>query len=1127
MPIARFAVTRRVTVTMIACAIVVLGFFAFPRLPVDLLPSFQPPVVSVTINYGNVAPQTMESTVTRPIENAVARVPGIDFLQSDSFQGQTVVRAQFKYGTDINVAAVDIQQQIARIQNQLPNDPNLQPPQIVKADPNALPVIRLLITDPTRTQRDLFDLFNNALSDEFSSVPGVGSVNTGGGPQRAIMVQPNQSVLAGYNLTTNDVIRKISAENVDDPAGIIAIGPREFGIRTTALYKSAAEIGDTVIAIQNGAPVYLRDVATVSDSVEELRAFARVNGQPAVSVIVTAQPDANVVAVAEGSRAKIAELQRRYPTMHFNIVFEQEGFILEAIRALEHTALYGAVLAVLVILLFLHAWRSTLIVAVSLPISVLGTLFAAYIFHQSLNTMTLGGLALAVGLIVDDAVVVIENIFRHLDEGDSPKQAAEKGTTQIFSAVLSSSVTVITVFVPLLLIPGLQGLIFGPFALVVMTAVGISFIVAVTTVPMLSSITLRRSQHGDAEMPGPYARFVRWFDRGYGRFEDRYRRTLGWALDHPAIVLCGGAAAFLLALAALRFGFVHTEVFPASDSRFARFDIRMPNGTSLAVTDSASKLVEEAFEHDPRVLAVGVLVGTVGGGGFGRQVSNQTQIQATLRPDVSGPAATAFVSQWQARLTGTRRPGASAATPAPARTLSPELRDSIRAARKALVGAQVRGRTIDIIQQTVSQGADALQIQIFGPDYNKLYELAQAVIPQLAEIPGLVRPDTNVTPTQPEVDVRIDRRKAAQLGFSTGDISFQIATATSGTIASYFQVNGIQYPILVELPPSQRRSFSSIAGLQLIPPAGGSGVSTGNAAGVASATTSSSGAPAAGGAIVSNASSGGPSSISAPTVPLSAVATILTGVGPSQISRQNKQRRIDINAPVIGVPLGVVVAQAAKIMQGFALPSGYRWQFGPSITQNNDTFGALAIVVILAIALIYMLLASQFESFFDPLVIMMTVPLALIGIVGSLMLTHRAFGLTAFIGSLMLVGIAVKNAILVVEFTKQLRRSGMDAREALMQAGPRRLRPILMTTLATIGGMLPLALGIEAGSSTQAPLGTVVIGGLITSTMLSLLVVPTLYLVVARRIEPRLTAKPPTLRRPTPGLPPEREPALT
>ena len=1074
---------------MLATAIIVLGIFALPRLPVDLLPSFQPPVVSVSVNYGNVSPETIESTVTRPLENAIARVAGIDYLQSNSTQGQSSVRAQLKFGTDINVAVNDIEQQVARARSQLPNDPNLQEPQIAKADPNAAPVVRYYVTDATRTQRDLNDLFTNVLSDQFSAVSGVGSVQVDGGQTRAIMVEPDQHKIAGYGLTNIDIIKKLANENVDFPAGLITIGPQEFGIRTSALYKSAAEVGNAVITVHNGAPVYLHDIASVADSIEEQRVLSRLDGVPAESVIITAQPDANIVSVADGVRDKVVEVTKNYPTLKFGAVFEQRDFILEAINALEHTAALGAILAVLIILLFLHSWRSTLIVAVSLPVSVCGTLFATYITHQTLNTMTLGGLALAIGLIVDDAVVVIENIFRHLDEGESPLDAARNATAQIFSAVLSSTITVVTVFVPLLLIPGLQGLIFGPFALTVMTGVAVSLLVAVTTVPMLSSIMLRQA---DAHTR---SRFARAFDAQYERFEGTYRTALAWTIDRPLPVVATSVLVLAATILALNLGAVQSEVFPASNSRFVRLNIRTPNGSSLAYTDRVSKMVTAVIRSDPRVVNVGETVGSAFGPGGSRPITNQSTLSITLAPGVSGVAAATFVSDWQARLGGrSRRPTSVSVTATPPPTpRNPIRRARFQALRKALVGTVIFGRTIDILQQQIAQGSDAVTIQIYGPDIKTLYKLAQAALPKIAVIPGVTRPDTNVTANAPEVDVRIDRRKAAELGFSTGDIAADIATATSGTIASYYQINGTQYPIFVQAPPEQRDSLRSLADLQLVPPT----TLPGNAP---NATTSD--------------ASVGRSSQSLASVPLSAVADIIEGTGPSQIPRQDKQRRIDIDAPVTNQPVGTVIAAAQKVMAAYPLPSGYRWQFGPEVTQNNNTFGALALVVVLAIALIYMLLASQFESFLDPLIIMVSVPLALVGITLSLVVTHRAFGLTAFIGSLMLVGIAVKNAILVVEFTKQLRRDGMDAREALLHAGPRRLRPILMTTLATIGGMMPLALGIEAGSSTQAPLGTVVIGGLISSTILSLLVVPTLYLWVATHVEPRFRKKPPKLASP-------------
>jgi HAE1 family hydrophobic/amphiphilic exporter-1 len=1033
---------------MLSAAIVVLGLFAAPRLAVALLPTFAPPVVSVSTAYANVSPETIESTVTRPIENAVSRVSGIDILESNSYTGLSTVRVQFDFGTDINVAAVDVQQQIARIRASLPNDPALKEPQVIKADPNATPVLALEVTDPTRKQRDLSDIIVNQLSDELASVHGVGSVGVSGVTQRAIMVEPDEHRLASLGLSLNTLITRINNENVDLPAGVVQIGQNEYGIRTNALYKAPDQIADTVVTVANGVPVRLRDVATVTDAIQEQRIFSRVDGSPSVLLTINAQPNGNVVAVASGLTDKMAEIRQRYPSIQFTTMLDQREFILTALASLEHTALYGAILAVIIILLFLHSWRATVIVAVSLPVSVLGTLFVAYAFHQTLNVMTLGGLALAVGLIVDDAVVVIENISRFARTGMSPTDAAEGATGQIFGAVLASSATVITVFFPLMLIPGLQGLIFGPFAIVVMSAVGISLIVAVTAVPMLSAELLRRKVGADPESQAATRRsFGESFDRAYERFENAYRRVLAFCLDRPALVLGSAAALLAVTIVALQFGVVATEIFPPSDSRFVQFDLQAPNGTALANMNRISQTVENALRRDPRVVAVGATIGQTGNNS--RPITNRAGLQVALRPGTSGLAAAAFVDEWRGRLSG--RGGG----------------EGNSALRRAMIGTIARGQTIDIVQRQISQGQTALELEIFGPNISQLETISDGVMAAIAKIPGVGDPDKNVTISQPEIDVTLDRTRLMLSGVGTGDYAQFINTATSGTVASYYQINGIQYPIIVELPPSQRRSFSSLQSLELSP---------------LSVSPTRAGAP--------NARAG---------VTLGSVATVAAGLGPSAISRENRTRRIEISAPISGRPLGPIVADAGVLMSKYPLPAGYRWEYGPEIQRGQTSFDSMWLAVGLAIVLIYMFLAAQFESYVDPLIIMTAVPLSLIGIIASLLITNRAFGLPALIGSLMLVGIAVKNSILVVEFTRQLREEGLEAREALLHAGPRRLRPILMTTFATIGGMLPLAIGIEAGSSTQAPLATVVIGGLVTSTLLSLLVVPTLYMWIARR----------------------------
>ena len=1072
MSIARFAVNRRVAVSMIALAIVVLGIFALPRLPVALLPNFTPPVVTVSVTYPNVGPEQMEALVTRPIENAVSRVNGIELINSDSQLGQSTVTAQFYYGTNLDTAAVDVQQQVDQIRSQLPNDPNLQQPQIAKWDSNSLPVVRFYVTDPNIPLRDLGDLFTNQLSDEFASVDGVANVVVGQDQTRAFMIEPDAHKLAANGMTLNQIIGRVQQENLNLPAGIVQVGPKEYQVRANALLANAQQISNLVLAVKNGSVIRIGTVAKVTDSIEEQRTFERLNGKPAIGVVIDAQPNANIVATAIGTYHKIDQIQKRYAGMKIGVVFDQKSFILEAISALEHTAVYGAILAVIIILLFLHSWRTTLIVAISLPISVLGALFVAYICGYSLNIMTLGGLALAVGLIVDDAIVVIENIYRHMALGQSPRNAAESATTEIFTAVLASSVTVFTVFIPLVLIPGLQGLIFTPFAVMVMAAVALSFVVAVTTVPMLSSILIRNkyaSANGHANGNGAhgggaYTRFARGFDRVYERFERWYRKVLDRAVSQPGLVVAIAVGLLIVTIAAAKMGAVATEIFPASNSVFVRFNLHTPTGTAVSVTNATFNQIEQAMLKDPRVLYVGSSVGQEGYVGNGTQVTNQGNLSVELKPQFSGGDAAAYVRDWTKRL--------------------------------ALIpGLQSYGRTVDIVQNVISRGQDALDVQIFGPDITTLYNLAQyTVVPDLSRIPGIQTPQSAISASQPELDINVDRAKAAQLGISTQAVSNTIDTATSGTIASYMQINGTQYPIIVQLPPDQRRSLQTVLNLAIpissLPGATSGSVANGAASG------------ALGGSIVQSSADLGASN-TLPVMALSELANVSFGAGPSEITRQNKLREIDVTAGLDTAPLGQAVEASTKIMNGIALPPGYYWQFGQTVTQQSDTFGSLGLIVLLAIILIYMLLAAQFESLLHPLVIMVAVPLASTGVVLSLWLTHRAFGLTAFIGVLMLVGIVVKNAILVVEFTNQLRERGYAVKEAVLHAAPLRLRPILMTTLASVGGMLPIALGIESGSQTQAPLGTVVIGGLLFSTTLSLIVVPTLYLWVAQHVEPR------------------------
>ncbi|MGR4065971.1 MAG: efflux RND transporter permease subunit, partial [Vulcanimicrobiaceae bacterium] len=708
MPIAKFAVNRRVAVSMIALAIIVLGIFAIPRLPIALLPNFTQPVVTVSVTYPNVGPEQMETLITRPIENAVSRVNGIQQINSSSSEGASTVTAQFFFGTNIDTAAVDVQEQVDRIWGNLPNDPNLQRPVITKFDSNSLPVVRLFVTDPNMSLRDLGDLYTNTLGDEFSAIDGVAAVTVSNDQARAIMVEPDSTALAANGLTLPQISQRIANENINLPAGIIQVGPNEYQVRASALFTSAAQVADIVVSTKNGSPIRLSDVAHVTDSIAEQRTYQRLNGVPAVGVVINAQPNANIVSTARGVYAEIAKLEQRYPGMKIGVVFDQRGFIQDAITALEHTAIYGAVLAVIIIFFFLHSWRSTIIVAMSLPISVLGTLFAAYVCGYTLNIMTLGGLALAVGLIVDDAIVVIENIYRHMARGQNVVAAAESATAEIFSAVLASSVTVVTVFIPLVLIPGLQGLLFTPFAVMVMVAVALSFVVAVTTVPMLATViignrpTLAQQRNGAPKTWS--ARFAARFDAIYDRFARWYTRVLTSAVDRPNLVFAIAGVVLVLTLLAIKLNFVQSELFPATNSRFARFNLQMPTGTAVSITNDTAKNIEQRMMKDPRVVNVGAQVGQSGFVG-GTAVTNQANLSITLKPGVSSDQAAQFVNQWQSALTGSRSSGRGRG----GRVLTPEQLAAIRQRFGPPVpGLQAYGRTIDIVQNIIARGQDAL-----------------------------------------------------------------------------------------------------------------------------------------------------------------------------------------------------------------------------------------------------------------------------------------------------------------------------------------------------------------------------------------------------------------------------------
>jgi HAE1 family hydrophobic/amphiphilic exporter-1 len=1008
-------------------ALVLLGAICLTRLPVDLLPKVTLPTVAVSTTWPNVAPEEIESQVTRPVEEAVSAAPNLYQVNSTTTEGSSLVRVQFQWGTDIGQAAVDVLQLAQRAQRLFPSDPTLQTPTVFKFDPTQLPILIYGVSgedDPVK----LRTLLDDKVSPMLESANGVASAVVAGGDQRAIMVNVDPVRLQAHDLSLATVLRRIAQENVNLPAGIAKQSDTEYVIRSLGWFLSPGDIGRVPLGTYNGQLVRISDVAEVRDSHPETRIYTRFNGEPAVGIIISKQSGANTVATAKAVAEKIRRVRELYPNLKFGLAYNQAQYIGDSITDVKVSALIGGVLAVLILLFFLRNIRSTLVVALSIPTSIISTFALLYLCGFTLNTMSLGGLALSTGLIVDDAVVVLENIFRHI-ERDRKKSfdAAVDGTNEIMSAVFASTWTVMVVFLPLLLIRGQAGQMFTQFALVVVFALAISLLDATTVVPMLAHRLISGEAHAEALEGDPHARgllarafhrFGLWFDA----LDRSYREALQAALRRRAVVVVGAAVVTLAAL--LLIPHIGSELMPQTDSGDFTVRIKMPVGTALAKTNETMQRVEKIVRSNPDVETAFAAAGST----------------LSLR------GTTTSLTPYQGSVTVKLRRNRKQSTL--------QVIGDLRRKLRVLPGVTPLLNQTDLVTMIMTGGNQNVEVDIFGQDLGTLSSLSKEVMTRVRDIVGFENIDVNWQEAMPEVQWHVDREKANQLGLSFTDIADTINTATNGTIASYYQEKGFEYPIIVQLPEQARKTVSSLQDLVIMPSAAGT---------------------------------------AAPGILLSQVARPVYATGPNQITRQDRQRYIAVSGAPQGRSAGEIQADIQKALADMRFPTGYYWDWGTNQKRRHEEFSGLGLAVALAIGLIYMLLASQFEAFLHPLTILLTVPLAGIGMLLALFVTDRAFGLTAFVGALMLVGIVVKNGILLVDYTNHLRRQGLSQREALLRAGPTRLRPILMTASAAILGMLPIATGLGRGSEVQAPMATAVIGGLATSTFLTLFVVPVAY----------------------------------
>ena len=1019
MNLSEFSIKRPIFTIMIVLVVIVLGGLALSRLPIDLMPDITYPVLNVSTSYPNTAPEEMEQMITRPIEEALSSVPGVEEIFSTSSQGSSSVRVMFDWGTNLDEAANDVRERIDRIIGRLPEE--VDRPTLRKFDPAQMPVLMLGALselDPIQVRK----IIDQQIAYRLERVPGVASIDVWGGLEREIQVNLHPDKVKALGLPLDAVISKIRQENIDIPAGTIEKGNYEIVVRIPGVYTDIEQLRETIVAVRQGAPIRMRDIASVEDSYRRITRVARINDTPGVRIAVYKQSGKNTVRIVEGVLGEIERLQEDYPQIQFITVRDSAKFIKDAINNVGSSAVFGGLLAVLVLLFFLANIRSTMVIALSIPVSIVATFSLIYFGGMTLNVMSLGGLALGVGMMVDSSIVVLENIFRMRHEGTPTHKACIEGTGEVTGAIIASTITTLIVFLPMAFVRGASGIMFKELAYVVSFSLLCSLFVALTIVPLFSSRLLGPARPGHQKRESKLALKAMAM---FARMEDAYKRILHYALDHKARVL--GLAAFLLVLSLFLMRFVGQEYLPQTDEGEVSVTVEMEVGTRLQVMDA--KLGEVKAKVKALVPEIKTIEERAGSGGW-RGGANQGSITLTLVPK-------------------SQRRRSSAAIAA---DLSRQLAQT--------AGAQIRTRASGgqmMFGMRGGGGQERLQVEVRGYDMT----VAQALAEQVKRVVEATKGVTDVRISRlegtPEEHLVIDRRKASEMKLSVNQVANFIQTILMGTQASQYREGGREYRILVKVKDSERLDVDDILDLTMT-----------NADGQA--------------------------------ISLRNVINVQPKRGPQQIERRDRERVITVSGEIAGRDMGSVVGDVRQGLRSVPVPRDFTIGFTGDYEEQQKAFRELLISILLAVFLVYMVMAMLYESLRDPLIVMFSVPLAVIGVVFILLLTGTTFNVETYIGCIMLGGIVVNNAILLVDYTNLLRRRDkMPLRDAIEEAGRRRLRPILMTALTTIIAMVPMALGLSEGSEVQTPLARAVIGGLTSSTLITLVVVPVVYAVFERK----------------------------
>jgi HAE1 family hydrophobic/amphiphilic exporter-1 len=1041
----RLSLNRPVTITVFMAAVIVLGFYALSKTQVELQPKVDFPVITILTVYPGASPDEVETLVTKPIEDAVAGVERLRQITSVSQYGISQVTLEFYIGTDVGEAYIDVQAKVNAAVGLLPRD--AERPVISKLDTQSQPTMYIGMTG-NRPPYELRDLADNLIKDRLSSVPGVAAVTVSGGQKREILVAIDKERLNAYGLSINAVVRALQAANLNLPAGRITEGERDYSVRLLGEFRSIDELRNLRLYLQNprnpmaaGTTLRLQDIADIRDTVEERTVITRLNGKENVTLVVQKASDANALEISEGIHQVIERIQKEYPDLKFEISFDQAESIKESLTDLRIALYLAIILVVLIVYLFLYNVRGTFIVALAIPTCIFASFIAIYFFGFTINFMTMLALSLAVGVLVDDAIVVIENIYRHLSMGEEPMEAAYNGRTEIGLAAITITFVDVVVFLPIAFMGGVSGQFFRSFGLTVAVTVLFSLLVSFTLTPMLASRFYRRGEALE-EPKG----FFRWFDARYRALERLYRRLLGWALRHRWAVIMTGNGLLLLTLilvigSALRGSpLLPFRFAPSQDQGLIGITVKLPPAAALSETDAVVKRIEQAALSIPEVKFVSSLVGASGAGfiGAGDQGPRFANIQVTLHPKKALLDSLMFWVKHEE----------------PLRTRSDvEIAGELREKIGVIPGAQI---TVNTISGFRGGGFGVpIQLAMVGKDTTTLLETAERVKQLISQIPGIKDPDLSWSAGKPELQVVVDRERATRLGVSLTEIALALRTAYEGDTSVKYREGGQEYAIRVRLDEADRQRVSELSNLVV-------------------------------------------SYVQGAPVYLRDVATIRLDEGPTRIERADRQRRVMVLANIMpGYSLGNLRVQIDNLLrQQNVIPPDVRvsWFGEGEVLAREGAYMMQALL--LSFILVYLLMVALFENWLYPFIIMFSQPQALVGALLALIVARSELNIVSMIGIIMLVGLVGKNAILLVDFTNTLRARGLSREEALQQAGPIRLRPILMTTISLVLAMVPIALAIGRGSEFRAPLGIVIIGGMLVSTLLTLLVIPCMYTVM-------------------------------